>query len=109
MIATLESYLNQSEKSAIAYQLLGEAYLKIGLLNQAKTAYEQVILLSDGKASSIRATTQEGLGLIAQSQGDQETALQLDQKARKNYKILENQTKIQLIEHRIQELTNKVK
>ncbi len=105
-ITALESYVNSNEKSATAYQLLGEAYLNIGLLGQAKANYNQVLSLTDGEISLTRAKSLEALGLIVQSQGDKTTAMKLYQEAQKIYQIVSDEDKKQEIQQRIAELGN---
>ncbi len=105
-ITTLESYLNNNEKSATVYQLLGEAYLNIGLLGQAKANYNQVLSLTDGDVSLTRAKSLEALGLMAQSQGDKTTAIELYEEAKEIYQIVGNEEMQQEIQQRMAELVN---
>ncbi|MDJ0601229.1 MAG: tetratricopeptide repeat protein [Crocosphaera sp.] len=105
-ITALESYVNNNEKSATAYQLLGEAYLNIGLLGQAKANYNQVLSLTDGDVSLTRAKSLEGLGLIFQSQGDETMAIKLYQEAEKIYQIVGDEEKQREIQQRMAELVN---
>jgi len=103
-IETLEG-LEQKEKTAQVYRLLGELYRRIGLVLEAEIQYlEAVQLAAENKEELAAAKT--GLGEVKHSRGEREEGVALLEEAKAIYQELEDLQRVSELEERLGELNS---
>ena len=101
-IELLEDLVRESSQITGVYQLLGDFYLQIGLSQQAKEPYINALKLAKVSENvEGQAEAQAGLGEVLYSLGKTEEAIEWLQKAKKNYRTLGDDEKLQELDRRI--------
>jgi hypothetical protein len=97
-IERLEGLVSQGSQKVLAYQLLGDSYLEIGLPQLAKKPYEQALELSTMDNLSTQARIQEGLGKTYRLLGNEGAAVLWLKKAKAGYELLGDTLQVQELE-----------
>ncbi|NEQ69409.1 MAG: tetratricopeptide repeat protein [Symploca sp. SIO2D2] len=103
-IETLER-LEQEEKTAEVYRLLGELYQRIGLILEAEVQYLEAVKLAAENREEL-AAAKAGLGEIRYFRGAREEGVALLEEAKAIYQELEDLQRVSELEERLGELNS---
>jgi len=101
-IETLEG-LKQEEKTEQVYCLLGELYLRIGLILEAEVQYLEAVKLAAENKEEL-AAAKAGLGEVRYRRGAREEGVALLEEAKAIYQDLEDLQRVSELEKRLEEL-----
>jgi tetratricopeptide (TPR) repeat protein len=108
-IAVLEKAVKEGNRTTAVYHLLGSIYQQVGLNLLAKEGYLTGLNLAKAEESwEAQGIIQESLGEVEEALDNLKSALQWYQEAQSSYRVLGDEGKVQKLQQKLDDLKGRI-